>query len=285
MRQIRLVSSGVQTWYKHVIGAAGDMFAFCSTMAIHLFDSQSMSLKKMLVAHERTITCLVWHPHDPNQVAVSHLDGMIIIWNIEKEEPCFKYHIGETGGCCEQLDWSPTRPTDLYYATRDHHDGEAYVLDTANGPVANATTRLHKREKNTSVKVMRCHPTVTGRSVIGLSDGRLVLFENRNASKKLVFNQPKKNPNTVAIEDVQWDPLSTDYMLVCYQDGCLSLVDVARDVEIHQFDRQAQGITTMDWIRNQPGNFVTASDRMGAIKVWNVSQRSPIDQIKVGISG
>ena len=30
-----------------------------------------MSLKKMLVGHERTITCLVWHPHDANKIAVS----------------------------------------------------------------------------------------------------------------------------------------------------------------------------------------------------------------------
>eukprot|EP00400_MALV-I_sp_L67-5_P000816 gene816-862_t len=282
MRQIRLVSSGVQTWYKNVIGAAGDLFAFCSTMAIHLFDTKNMQLSKMLVGHERTITSIVWNPIDANQIAVSYLDGRIMIWNIETEEPFVTHNIGDKNGCCDFLDWSPTRVSDLYYVTRNDSDSEVYMLDVGSatsGPAG--STRIHKKEKNVTVRVLRCHPSAMGRVIIGLSDGKCCLFEGRSTSRKLQFNQAKGAAN----KDIQWDPLSTDFFLVCYADGCLALVDVARDVENHKFERQAQGITTMDWIRNQPGNFITASERMGAIKVWNVSQRSPIDQIKVGISG
>ena len=90
MRQVRLVQSGVQHWYKNVIATTDAMFCYCSTMAFHLLRVPDMTLVKMIVGHQRTISCVVWCPQDPNRFASCSVDGRICVWDLDTEEVTFE---------------------------------------------------------------------------------------------------------------------------------------------------------------------------------------------------
>jgi hypothetical protein len=40
---------------------------------------------------------------------------------------------------------------------------------------------------------------------------------------------------------MQWDPNSANYILVCWKEGLLSLIDVEQEQEMQVFDRQGAG--------------------------------------------
>lgn len=50
----------------------------------------------------------------------------------------------------------------------------------------------------------------------------------------------------VAVVDIQWDRLSSVYLLVAYQ-SFISLWDTESLTEIHTFDKQGNGITAIAW--------------------------------------
>ena len=50
----------------------------------------------------------------------------------------------------------------------------------------------------------------------------------------------------VAVVDIQWDRLSSVYLLVAYQ-SFISLWDTETLTEIHTFDKQGSGITAIAW--------------------------------------
>lgn len=48
------------------------------------------------------------------------------------------------------------------------------------------------------------------------------------------------------------------------------------------FKQILSGIHSIAWIKEIPGNFVTCNEKIPAIKIWNVSNKSPLKTIKIG---
>jgi WD40 repeat protein len=51
------------------------------------------------------------------------------------------------------------------------------------------------------------------------------------------------------------------------------------------FDRQTTGIQSLLWINDKSGDFITTSKTVGALRIWNVAQKSPKKMIKIVSSG
>jgi WD40 repeat protein len=84
--------------------------------------------------------------------------------------------------------------------------------------------------------------------------------------------------------DLQWDQLSSIYILIAYS-SFLSLWDTETCTEVHSFEKQGIGISSIAWMSWTAGNFVSTNNKTGILKVWNASQKQPLDSIKVGESG
>jgi len=52
-----------------------------------------------------------------------------------------------------------------------------------------------------------------------------------------------------------------------------------------KFEKQSTGISSLSWIDNISGDFVTSTNKVGALKVWNAANETPKDMIKVGPHG
>jgi WD repeat-containing protein 17 len=128
-------------------------------------------------------------------------------------------------------------------------------------------------------KFMRWNHIVAGRFAVGMRGGTVALY-NTKTKKTIKFTTYQD----AQVEDIQWDPNSQNYLLACWKDGTLSLLDADNGTEMQKFERQGAGITCISWIKNVPGAFVTCNDKISALKIWNVSNKSPQHTLKAGES-
>jgi WD40 repeat protein len=231
-----------------------------------------MTLHKMITAHERAVVAICWSPKNNNLLASCSMNSQVTIWDIESEEAKFSTKLDAPPLA---MDWASAG------------DQLAFVLD--NGDVklwnyaAGTQSKLFSIAPKDSAKVLRWHPHVLTRLLVGDTVGSLHIYDLVNAKATKILGKAKTSKDPVT--DAQWDPLSEIYLLAAFQDGSLILYDASTQQELHTFDKQAQSIKSMAWARAQPGNFLTASDRAGVLRLWNVSQKTPLGQIKVGNSG
>ena len=125
------------------------------------------------------------------------------------------------------------------------------------------------------------NPNLDGQIAIGCKNSAIILFNQKTKAQKLLHISDRHH----AVVDMQWDRLSSSYLLVAYE-FFLSLWDAESGTEIHTFEKQAINITTIAWLDWTAGNFITANSRNRNLKVWNASQKQPLDTIKfTGASG
>jgi len=72
--------------------------------------------------------------------------------------------------------------------------------------------------------------------VIATKGGMLVFYNTK--TKKTMKISPYGD---VPAEDLQWDPNSQNYLLACWKDGSMSLLDADSGNEMQKFDKQGAG--------------------------------------------
>jgi len=276
MRQLRLVPAGVQVAQRDTIAATHDAFAYSSTMALHIYRLKDCTLHKMFAAHERAITAICWSPEDTNIIASCSVSGRVFIWDLEREEELYGHKCNDM---IVLMDWAPVMAGGKFALALEN--GEIHLWDYRED-ASKSTQKLFSVGKE-NAKVLRWHPGGSGKLLVGSGDGSVVVWSQSTNKKVQIVGKSKTSKDPVS--DAQWDPLSEDYFMVAFGDGSLALYDVGTQREIMQFEKQPQGIRSLAWAKSQPGNFLTCTDRIGVLKLWNVSQRQPLSQIKVGTSG
>lgn len=127
---------------------------------------------------------------------------------------------------------------------------------------------------------VRWNQHIPGQIAIGCSNG--IVFWYNHVSKKQKLLQVADR--TMPVVDIQWDRLSSIYLLIAYT-TFISLWDADAGSEIHVFDKQSVAITSIAWLDWTAGNFVSTNGKNNVLKVWNASQKQPLDSIKVGEGG
>lgn len=123
--------------------------------------------------------------------------------------------------------------------------------------------------------VCRWNPNLQGQIAIGCKNSAVFLFSEKTKAQKLLHVSDRHSP----VVDLQWDRLSSAYLLVAYQ-FFLSLWDAESGSEIHTFEKQTVPITCVAWLDWTAGNFISANGRNCNLKVWNASQKQPLDTLK-----
>lgn len=116
---------------------------------------------------------------------------------------------------------------------------------------------------------------MAGQIAIGCKNSAVFLFTEKTKAQKLLHISDRQSP----VVDLQWDRLSSAYLLVAYQ-FFLSLWDAESGSEIHAFEKQTVPITCVAWLDWTAGNFISANGRNCNMKVWNASQKQPLDTLK-----
>ena len=270
LKQIKLCPSGCQHWNKSVIARSGKLLAYCSTLAIYFLDLESFTIAKIIAAHDQTITCITWNQQNPVQLASVSMDNILYIWNLSTDTPDVQLNITSP---VLMMEFNPLKSDELLFL---HENGDIKVLNTI-------TKSITKKANYAGVrpKTLKFHPSFPGRFALGCNEGgALVCDMSHDNVKKL--DLPKQS---VGSEDIQWDPLSDKYLLIAFKDGSLALFDAETAQVLQAFDKISTGIKSMAWNKSSPGEFFTVTDKIAALKIWNVSKRNPVDTVKLGNSG
>ncbi|CAG9324590.1 unnamed protein product [Blepharisma stoltei] len=270
LRQIRLCPSGCQYWNKAIIARGGQFLAYCSTLAIYLVDLDTFSIHKIISAHEQTISCISWNNLDPSQLASVSTDNSFYLWNVSQDSPIVSMLLTNL---VLMMEFNPFNKEEILFL---HENGDVKIMNTAAGTLTRKANYAGVRPS-----ILRFHPSINGKFALGCIEGVALSCEMKHDNVKRL--EMPKQPS--ATEDLQWDPLSDKYLLVAFKDGSMVLFDAEEQSILQTFDRQGAGIRSIAWNKAAPGEFFTATDKIAALKLWNVSKKAPVDTIKIGNSG
>ncbi len=130
------------------------------------------------------------------------------------------------------------------------------------------------------------HPLLPNLLACGTVEGGVWLSKTDGGSANHRLSQRYET----AIADISFDPKSEDYVLVATTGGRVALwtlqgafdagKNAVKPFLVMEFQKQQNGLTAAKFIDGMPGTFVTASDRHGVVRVWNVSNAAPLHSIK-----
>ena len=77
-----------------------------------IWDIVSDTLKYVIHASERSVTSSAWSHHDPDLIALGHIDGHVSLWNLDQlTRPKHVWSVGVSQ--CHLLSWSTAAPSKL----------------------------------------------------------------------------------------------------------------------------------------------------------------------------
>ncbi|KAM6220320.1 WD repeat-containing protein 17 isoform 4-T4 [Rhynchocyon petersi] len=270
VRQVGLLPAGCQPWNKDVCAANGDRFAYCATLAIYIYQLDhrynEFKLHAIMSEHKKTITAISWCPHNPDLFASGSTDNLVIIWNVAEQKVIAK--LNSTKGMPASLSWCWNTEDAVAFVS---HRGPLLIW-TITGPDSGVTVHREAHSFLSDICVFRWHTQKKGKVVFGHIDGSLSIF------------QPDEEDPVTAVE---WDPLSTDYLLVANLHCGIRLVDSESlyCITTFNFPSAAASVQCLAWVPSAPGMFVTGDSQVGILRVWNVSRTTPIDNFKLKKTG
>ncbi|NXX90597.1 WDR17 protein, partial [Centropus bengalensis] len=287
VKQVGLLAAGCQPWNKDVCAASGDRFAYCATLAIYIYqlDHQynEFKLRAIMSEHKKTITAISWCPHNPDVFASSSADSLVIIWNVTEQKVVAK--LDNTKGIPASLSWCWNAGDAVAFVS---HRGPLYIW-TISGPDSGVTVHREAHSFLSDISLFRWHPKKRGKVVFGHTDGSLSIFQPGSKNQKHVL-RPESLEGTDEEDPVtalEWDPLSTDYLLVANLHNGIRLVDSESLSCITTFNlpSAAASVQCLAWVSSAPGMFITGDSQVGVLRIWNVSRTTPVDNFKLKKTG
>ncbi|XP_031722902.1 WD repeat-containing protein 17 isoform X3 [Anarrhichthys ocellatus] len=287
VKQVGLLAAGCQPWNKDVCAASGDRFAYCATLAIYIYqlDLQynEFKLRSIMSEHKKTITAISWCPDNPDLFASASADNLLIVWNLAEQKTVAR--LDNTKGVPASVSWC-----------WNFADGVAFV--SQRGPLyiwvyggTDPGVTVHKEAHSflSDICLFRWHPTKKGKLVFGHTDGSLSVFQPGSKGQKHVL-RPESLEGTDEEDPVsalEWDPLSTDYLLVSNLHNGIRLVDseALACITSFCFPSAAASVQCLAWVPSAPGMFITGDSQVGVLRVWNVSRSTPLDSFKLKKTG
>uniref|UniRef100_A0A7N5JRA9 WD repeat domain 17 n=1 Tax=Ailuropoda melanoleuca TaxID=9646 RepID=A0A7N5JRA9_AILME len=287
VRQVGLLAAGCQPWNKDVCAASGDRFAYCATLAIYIYQLDhrynEFKLHAIMSEHKKTITAISWCPHNPDVFASGSTDNLVIVWNVAEQKIIAK--LDNTKGMPASLSWCWNAGDAVAFVS---HRGPLFIW-TVSGPESGVTVHKEAHSFLSDICIFRWHTQKRGKVVFGHIDGSLSIFQPGNRSQKHVL-RPESLEGTDEEDPVtalEWDPLSTDYLLVANLHFGIRLLDSESlyCITTFNFPSAAASVQCLAWVPSAPGMFVTGDSQVGVLRIWNVSRTTPIDNFKLKKTG
>lgn len=288
MKQVSLLAAGCQPWNSDVCAAScnGDRFAYCATLAVYVYELDhqfnEFRLSAILAQHKKTITCISWHPKNPDILATASSDCKMFIWSVSQQKIISTLESFKCAPVC--IGWCP-------------HDKDAVAYIFGRGPmhVWNYTSppnKLISKESMTffsEVCQFRWNHKKVGKLVFGHMDGSISVVNPGQKAFKHYFRPECENGSEEEdpVTSLEWDPLSVDYLLVSNACHGTRLIDTGSMNVIMNFKLPSSAIKihTLAWIPSAPGIFVTGDTQAGILRIWNVSKSTPMTSFKLKMTG
>lgn len=277
MNQIGLLPAGCQVQGKTILFANSSKLYYASTLSIYIFCAETFSLEKVVAVSERSLCSFTVSPFDFNIIACVSVDGCLSLWKLDEDSLLNRVHT-QMQNRTNLVMWDPHSPGVCALVSSDPHI-RILTWTFAKG-TAGLTELFAIKKQGLSMSCIQWNPHTAGLLASGCSNSWVFIFNTKDKTQTSLHVRDRTQP----VVDLKWDRLSSVYLLVAYQ-SFLSLWDTESGAELHIFDSQSTNISSIAWMDWTAGNFVTSNIKTGSLRVWNASQRQPLETIKVSTVG
>ena len=275
MRHVGLLASGCQVYplaAKAVLASSEGRLYVASTLSVYVYSTRTHQLETILQDAEitKSISAIAASHH---LLAVSSFDGSVVLWRV-KEELIVK-RLALEPGLHTRMVWVPGEEACIIVSC-EAQQIRIMKWQTIGCVVSElASIKVETGTKLSSLKI-NPHQVVA----VGLTNGFVILFSLEMKKQKLLASKK----TGVQVVDVEFDPLSDTYLLVAYSDY-ISLFDSVAGVELHAFEHQPSGVSSIAWMRYAPGSFLSSNSKTGTLRIWNVSQKQCLEMKRAAGEG
>ncbi|XP_064607979.1 WD repeat-containing protein 17-like isoform X2 [Liolophura sinensis] len=285
VKQVGLLAAGCQPWNNDVCAASEDLFAYCATLAVYIYQRDKFneySLHSIMSEHKKTITSIGWNPRNKDQFVTAGVDNQVIVWDVVQQRVLGRLQTSKETP--RTVGWCSQEPDTVAFM------GACGPLVIWKYKQGEGTTSCVKDSHNFMSEVCqhRWHPKKTGRIGFGHQDGSIsVINLGQKSHKHLLQPDTGEAYEEDRVTALEWDPLSLDYILVSNLHTGVRLLDTTAPSVIMTFQlpSAAAHVHTLSWMPNAPGIFITGDSHSGVLRVWNVSKSTPLENLKLKKTG
>lgn len=283
LRQVNLLPSGCQEASANsILHFSERRIIYASSLAVYVLNAKTFAVEKILSSNQRAITCLALSPVHSNLLAVSSQDNSVTVWDIDDEAIVSR----STMTCATFASWDYASAEYVTLLALDSVRLFSWKVAQPKDSKVALEEAFKVRSSELKPQLMRWNRKVTGLVAIGCNAGTVFLFSRGDGSHR-VISSPQivdRKAASATVVDLQWDPLSTAYLLVAYSSHLeLWDADASQPIPslIVSFDKQPLPITAIAWMDWTAGNFLSINGRSQVLKVWNASQKNTLETIRM----
>lgn len=210
-----------------------------------------------MAQHKKTITCLSWHPKNPDLLATSSSDSRICVWSVSHQKVIATLENIKSAPIIS-IGWCPHDPNSIAYICGR---GPMYIWNYTSADGGVLSKHLESMTFFSEVCQFRWNQRKIGKLVLGHNDGSIsVISPGQKAFKHYLRPESVDDPDDEdPVTSLEWDPLSVDYLLVSNVHHGMRLIDTDSMSVIMNFKLPSSAIKihTLAWVPSAPGVFVT----------------------------
>lgn len=281
MRQVAILPAGIHRSCQTALHADKDHLYYRSSMALYVLSRSNYRIEKILCASDRSVIAVAFSPHDSNSMVMLGADGALTLWNIAEDRIINHQAIQKDKRTL--LLWDPLIENSIIVIS---HNIIAAGACLHRWDVSKQTFDFKEisscSDSSNIASLARLSPPALRKLALALTDGRVFLFEfERRIWIKL---QDASLPSKHIVVDLQWDSLSSHYLLVAYE-SFMTLWDGSTAALMLVFEKQSVSISAVLWLDWAPGSFISSNEKTGVIKLWNASQKTSLSSFRIHVGG
>lgn len=224
---------------------------YCSTLAAYTHGLDDYELQRIHTSHNRTITGVTWCRSNASYFTTCGVDNRLVKWEIGQDTPIAEC---STPDKPVMVDWCGSSESLVACLIKP---GTVYLWDTDN---QQSPLRQLEAMPATGMVCLRWnHPSEKAVLAAGHYTGVVYLWNKEQGSVEQI--QPSEFVQGCVVTDMQWDPLSNNYLLVTYSNGFMSLIDV-ETMTIQTTYTSGEVPQMSSFLPTMPGCFATISSRV-----------------------
>jgi WD40 repeat protein len=276
MRQIGILPAGCQISGKSILYADHNRIYYASTLSIYVYSAKTYLLEKVIAISEKTVCGLSVSALNPDLVATVSCDGCGSLWRLSDSSLISRANTSIMSRLNIVL--MELNSTNCVIVVSEPH---VRLLFWDTSKVMSPLVEIFAVKKaNLKATCAAWNPSSQNRLAIGCNNSWILLFNTKDKSQNILQVAERTTP----IVQLQWDKLSSVYLVAAYR-NFLSLWDTEALAELHVFEKQHSPITGIAWLDWTAGNFISTNEKSGIGKIWNVSQKQPLESVKISTCG
>ena len=277
MRQIGILPAGCQVYGKSLLFANSDKIYYASTLSIYVFCAKSFVLLKVVTVSDKTLCGMSVLQSDPDCVATVSHDGCISLWRLSDSFLRARANT-QLQSRVNLIYRDVFNLNNIAFISSEPHI-RILLWDTSK--ISSPLVELFAIKKaNMKAVTGDWNPHTPNKLAIGCSNSWILLLDTQLKSETTL----QVRDRTAPIVDLKWDKLSSIYLLAAYS-NYVTLWDTEAMSEIQIFERMHHPISAIAWLDWTAGNFITTNEKTGHARIWNVSQKQPLETFKLSASG